>query len=119
MRAFLLSVSLALGFSLVMGCSSKGPPAPSAGPGTAPGSAMGSDAGAGSIVGSGAALGSGSGAAPEEECRITECGPRPGMPVRKCDDGSLGGNTGRCLRRAGGACGWEIRACPPPGKPAP
>jgi hypothetical protein len=30
-----------------------------------------------------------------------------------CPDGSLGGNTGRCLRHANGACGWEIRACPP------
>ena len=121
MRALLLS--LALGFAFVIGCSggcsSKSNPAPSIGHGSDPGSAVGSDTGSGSIVGSGAAIGSGSGAATEEECRVTECGPRPGMPVRKCDDGSLGGNTGRCLRRADGACGWEIRACPPPGKPAP
>ena len=53
--------------------------------------------------------GSGSGA----ECQPSECGPRLGMPARKCPDGSIGGNTGRCLRRADGSCGWEIRECPP------
>jgi hypothetical protein len=118
MRSLLLSLALVL--TLVTGCSSKSNPAPSTGHGSDSGSgaAIGSDTGSGSIVGSGAAIGSGSGAATEEECRVTECGPRPGMPVRKCDDGSLGGNTGRCLRRADGACGWEIRTCPPPGNPA-
>lgn len=123
MRSLLFSLALVL--ALAAGCSSKSNPAPSAGHGSDTGSGAavgpdtGSDTGSGSIVGSGAAIGSGSGAATEEECRVTECGPRPGMPVRKCDDGSLGGNTGRCLRRADGACGWEIRTCPPPGKPAP
>jgi hypothetical protein len=46
-----------------------------------------------------------------ELCRPSECGPRPGMPTERCADGSLGGNTGRCLSK-NGRCGWEIRACP-------
>ena len=29
-----------------------------------------------------------------------------------CEDGSLGGNTGRCFRREDLSCGWEIRSCP-------
>jgi hypothetical protein len=35
------------------------------------------------------------------------------MPTKQCSDGSLGGNTGRCLKHEDGKCGWEIRACPP------
>ncbi|MBI4917509.1 MAG: hypothetical protein HY825_16840 [Acidobacteria bacterium] len=47
-------------------------------------------------------------------CPPEECGPALGMPAYVCADGSLGGNTGRCLRDpATGTCGWEIRDCPP------
>ncbi|MCU0664744.1 MAG: hypothetical protein MUC50_20775 [Myxococcota bacterium] len=46
------------------------------------------------------------------ECEEAKCGPALGMPVWECDDGSLGGNTGRCLEKENGTCGWEIRQCP-------
>ena len=46
------------------------------------------------------------------ECPAGSCGPALGMPAQKCSDGSVGGNTGRCLRNAEGGCGWEIRECP-------
>lgn len=41
------------------------------------------------------------------------CGPQPGEPSKKCDDGSFGGFTGRCVANEGGGCGWEYRECPP------
>ena len=48
------------------------------------------------------------------DCSPAECGPGLGAPTILCDDGSLGGNTGRCLRDATtGTCGWELRDCPP------
>jgi hypothetical protein len=47
-----------------------------------------------------------------ETCAESECGPRMGMPAEQCPDGSIGGNTGRCLRRPDGGCGWEVRECP-------
>lgn len=43
----------------------------------------------------------------------TSCGPAPGTPSWICADGSIGGNTGRCIASADGSCGWEIRACDP------
>ena len=46
-----------------------------------------------------------------EDCAPEACGPALGMPAQTCSDGSLGGNTGRCIR-AGESCTWEIRACP-------
>ncbi len=49
---------------------------------------------------------------PGEECPADECGPQPGLPNVMCDDGSVGGPTGRCLRGADNRCGWEVRACP-------
>jgi len=49
------------------------------------------------------------------ECTPEECGPVPyACPEILCDDGSIGGCTGRCYRLAGGGCGWEIRECPGP-----
>ena len=47
-------------------------------------------------------------------CEPIDCGPRPGLPNWLCEDGSVGGPTGRCLRNADGACGWEINDCPQP-----
>ncbi len=49
-----------------------------------------------------------------EECAVESCGARLGAPTILCEDGSLGGNTGRCLEQADGMCGWELRECPPP-----
>lgn len=34
-----------------------------------------------------------------------------GMPAQQCSDGSVGGNTGKCIR-SGDGCAWEIRECP-------
>jgi hypothetical protein len=46
-------------------------------------------------------------------CREEDCGPALGMPNWVCDDGSVGGPTGRCLLDAETrACGWEVRSCP-------
>lgn len=44
-------------------------------------------------------------------CRTEKCGPRLGLATILCSDGSVGGNTGRCIRTKG-HCGWEIRQCP-------
>lgn len=41
------------------------------------------------------------------------CGPKPGAASKQCDDGSVGGFTGRCVARTGGGCTWEFRECPP------
>lgn len=49
-------------------------------------------------------------------CKKGQCGPALGMPALLCSDGSIGGNTGRCLRTKG-LCQWEIRACPAPTPP--
>jgi hypothetical protein len=49
------------------------------------------------------------------ECSIDACGPQLGLPNWTCDDGSMGGPTGRCLEM-GEACGWEIRECPATGE---
>ena len=53
----------------------------------------------------------------DDVCGEGECGPALGAPAILCEDGSIGGNTGRCLRNPDGACGWEIRECPPPPPP--
>ena len=45
-------------------------------------------------------------------CDVSECGPAPGAPAYICEDGSIGGNTGRCLANPDGTCGWEFRDCP-------
>jgi hypothetical protein len=56
-------------------------------------------------------------AVPGSECRVEECGPPLRAATIMCEDGSLGGNTGRCLREADGSCGWELRECPAPSDP--
>ena len=40
-----------------------------------------------------------------------DCGPAPKSVAIQCSDGSIGGNTGRCLKTATG-CAWERRECP-------
>lgn len=50
-------------------------------------------------------------------CAEDACGPAPGAPAIICEDGSVGGFTGRCLAGADGTCGWEFRDCPPPPPP--
>jgi hypothetical protein len=54
----------------------------------------------------------GSGGGSAEECPKEECGPKMGMPNRKCPDGTIAGPTDRCLRHADGKCGWEVIQCP-------
>lgn len=48
----------------------------------------------------------------DPDCAPEECGAPPGLPNYECDDGTIGGPTGRCLRDANGFCGWEINDCP-------
>lgn len=51
--------------------------------------------------------------APGDVCEdTTTCGPRPRNVTLMCSDGSVGGNTGRCIRDASLVCGWEQRECP-------
>jgi hypothetical protein len=45
-------------------------------------------------------------------CTPEECGPGLGAPTYMCEDGSIGGNTGRCFRTEAGFCTWEFRECP-------
>jgi hypothetical protein len=76
----------------------------------------GSMASAGAQAGGSSAGGSSStGAAGSSQttCDTKECGPQLGLLNEICADGSMGGPTGRCLKRANGSCGWEIRECPP------
>ncbi len=51
-------------------------------------------------------------ARPGDDCDASLCGARPRTVTLLCDDGSLGGNTGRCFRGEDLSCGWEFRACP-------
>ena len=45
------------------------------------------------------------------ECAPEQCGPAPGMPTYQCDDGTMGGPTGKCMMGESGQCGWEITEC--------
>ncbi|MBI2377918.1 MAG: hypothetical protein HYV07_28200 [Deltaproteobacteria bacterium] len=47
------------------------------------------------------------------ECGANDCGPALGLANWACENGEVGGPTGRCLRNAGGGCGWEINYCTP------
>ncbi|WP_434041550.1 MULTISPECIES: hypothetical protein [Sorangium] len=44
-------------------------------------------------------------------CDVDACGPALGTPSWECADGSIGGNTGRCIPHPDGTCGWEVREC--------
>lgn len=71
--------------------------------------------GKGDAGGEGGASSGGSGTGTAPDCNAPgACGPALGMPSKVCPDGSIGGNTGRCLANADGTCGWEIRECPAP-----
>ena len=78
------------------------------------GGELGSDGG----TSSGGSSGSTSGGT---ECSDKSlCGPQLGMPTYQCDDGTVGGPTGRCLQAADKSCYWEVRQCPATdGGPAP
>jgi len=46
-------------------------------------------------------------------CGKGECGPELGMPAEICSDGSIAGNTGRCIKSTKEPkCHWEIKKCP-------
>lgn len=48
-----------------------------------------------------------------DACDEARCGVRPRSVTLMCEDGSIGGNTGRCLYNADlTTCSWEIRSCP-------
>ena len=48
----------------------------------------------------------------DEECSVDLCGPAPDCPAIACEDGSMAGCTGFCLRDAEGECAWEREECP-------
>ncbi|HYQ46203.1 MAG TPA: hypothetical protein VER11_29740 [Polyangiaceae bacterium] len=50
------------------------------------------------------------------ECAKADCGPALGLPNWVCEDGGVGGPTGRCLRNPNGTCGWEVNDCTPAGQ---
>ncbi len=73
------------------------------------GSGLESDGGSGTSTSGGGTTDGG-----KTDCSAPNaCGPAPGMPAIMCSDGSIGGNTGKCIEQADGSCGWEIRQCPP------
>lgn len=50
-----------------------------------------------------------------DACDEALCGPPLRIATRMCDDGSIGGWTGHCLRNPDlTTCSWEIRECPAP-----
>ena len=105
---------LLLGPALLVDCSSAGPlslgdanagasssgassaGSANAGPGNAGSNSAGSIGAAGESGGSNAT------------CPTADCGSALGLLNYECEDGSMGGPTGRCLRRANGSCGWEV-----------
>jgi len=110
---------LLLGPALLVDCSSAGPlslgdanagasssgassaGSANAGPGNAGSNSAGSIGAAGESGGSNAT------------CPTADCGSALGLLNYECEDGSMGGPTGRCLRRANGSCGWEVLRCTP------
>jgi len=90
------------------GVTSGGAGASDGGAGANPGAAGSSNAGSGPINGGASSVG---GSNPIE-CDKAECGPQLGLPNWPCEDGSIGGPTGRCIRNSAGSCGWEINNCP-------
>jgi hypothetical protein len=78
-------------------------------PGSAGAVSSGGNAGSAASVSAGSP---GAGESSLGECNKADCGPQLGLPNWTCADGSVGGPTGRCLRRPDGNCGWEINNCP-------
>jgi hypothetical protein len=73
---------------------------------------FGTDGGsAGDDGGSSGTSSGGSGTGVKECASKDSCGPAPGAPTIKCDDGTVGGFTGRCIESPKG-CEWEFRDCP-------
>jgi len=70
-----------------------------------PGHAGSTSAGASGVAGQGGDA--------NATCATSDCGPALGLLNYECDDGSMAGPTGRCLRRDSGTCGWEVLSCPP------
>jgi hypothetical protein len=94
-------------------------PAPGGATPPADGAAPPAGAGAAPAAGGGSAAPA-PGAPSAELCQPKECGPKLGMPNRKCPDGSTAGPTDRCLRHlVDGKCGWEVLQCPPAVKQPP
>src|SRR5664279_2239585 len=74
------------------------------------GSADGGSSGSG-----GSAPTAGNGGSSPVTCPASSCGSQLGIANYTCPDGSIAGPTNRCLQRADGSCGWEVRSCPPTG----
>jgi hypothetical protein len=77
------------------------------------------NAGSGLGGADGADSGSGGSGTAKLDCTAPNaCGPALGLPAKTCPDGSIAGNTGKCIEK-NGACAWEVLECPPdPPKPA-
>jgi len=84
--------------------------------GTAGTAGTGATSGGASAGASSAGTGNSAGTANDVSCPSAECGPALGLVKKMCADGSVGGPTGRCLRRETGGCSWEVRHCPPAGE---
>lgn len=51
---------------------------------------------------------------PSGACAPRDCGPRPEVATRLCDDGVTMSGVGDCTRDDEGTCRWEILSCPAP-----
>lgn len=107
------------GFAVFSGCGGNGQAGGSSAAGANSAGTGGGSAGTGSVQGGNASSGAGASNSAGEsnavECSPGECGPQLGLPNWVCEDGTTGGPTGRCVK-AGDACAWEVRDCPPGGE---
>jgi hypothetical protein len=108
-RASWLAVALA-----ATACQMEKPPEPSASPAPPASTLVSQSAGSPPATDEGGSADVLSARRPtDEECPATACGPRLGLPNRQCSDGvHFSGPTGRCIKKDGGVCGWEIAHCP-------
>jgi hypothetical protein len=110
--------ALAIGFAVFAGCSGSSESGNEATAGTnsaGTGGGAGNGGSQGGSVNHGAGQSNSGGESNGEECSVDRCGPQLGLPNWTCEDGTMGGPTGRCLK-TGDGCGWEIRDCPPGGE---
>jgi hypothetical protein len=109
-----LGCALVVGFAVFTGCAGTS----ESGSGSTAGKSSG---GSGGTAGNAGSQGGGvspdagqpnsGGTSTAEECSVDQCGPQLGLPNWTCEDGTMGGPTGRCLK-TGDGCGWEVLDCP-------
>jgi hypothetical protein len=113
-----LAPTLVASFGIFGGCGGSSDGGSGSVAGTNTGGSAGNAATAGASPGGAGTMNGGASAGDSSlgECDKVDCGPQLGIPNWTCADGSVGGPTGRCLKRAGGSCGWEINNCPMAGE---